>query len=505
MSVDRSTRAARSKASLQSAGDLFSRQPFDAFVEPLWLAKRRGEVTKRFVREGMPGPKHEAYRFTPLRMLADIPFASTDAAARQTAPKLPLAPIPSPQGSDDVHVWVVDGVPFLPDADNEFVSSLKSCITSMPPASEAGDSEAGGSETKQPAAQHRFTKPSVSKPSVTKYNVAKHLGAHASPEHFSALNLARFVDGVVIHVPEGAQARVRLTYLTTPSQSPNVVYPRLFVHAEPNAQVAVTELFLGPGLPQGLGLPSEIGQLEGAEPAAPTMTNAVAEWVLEEGAQVDHVRVIHAESPGEPKSASPAGEGVHMGTVAVEQRRRSRYASRMFTLGGRLSRVDLNVNFAEEDARCVLDGAYHATGDEHVDHRVTVRHQAPRCTTHETYRGVVDGRATAVFDGIVVVGHDALRSEAHQQNHNLLLSDDAVVHTKPHLEIDTDDVVCSHGATVGSLDEREIFYLQSRGIARDEAEAMLTRAFVQSLVDLVDDEPTRTYVATAMESRLGAE
>jgi len=160
------------------------------------------------------------------------------------------------------------------------------------------------------------------------------------------------------------------------------------------------------------------------------------------------------------------------------------------------------VRFAGEGAECTLNGVYHATGDEHVDHRTLVDHASPDCESHETYRGLVDGRGRAVFDGTMVVRRDAQRSSAHQENRNLLLSDDAVVNTKPHLEIDADDVKASHGATVGALDDAQLFYLRSRGIEESEARDMLIFAFVEALLDRIPHEPVARRLGEALLERL---
>jgi Fe-S cluster assembly protein SufD len=153
-------------------------------------------------------------------------------------------------------------------------------------------------------------------------------------------------------------------------------------------------------------------------------------------------------------------------------------------------------------AECQLDGAYLIDGEDHVDHHTLVEHRAAHCRSAQTYRGIVSGKGTAVFDGIVVVHRDAQKTEAHQENRNLLLSETATVHTKPHLEIDADDVVCSHGATVGSLDEDQLFYLRARGVPEELAHSMLTYAFLKSIVDRVSDEPTRVRMREALLTRI---
>ncbi|MBC7174451.1 MAG: SufD family Fe-S cluster assembly protein, partial [Polyangiaceae bacterium] len=167
-----------------------------------------------------------------------------------------------------------------------------------------------------------------------------------------------------------------------------------------------------------------------------------------------------------------------------------------------LVRLDVQVVLAGEGANAELDGLYVVAGKEHVDHQLVVVHRAPHCTSRQTYRGVLDGAGAAVFDGTIVVERGAQKTEAHQENRNLLLSDSAVVNTKPHLRIDTDDVICSHGATVGSLDREQLFYLRARGVPEAMARAMLTFAFLKALLDRVSHEPTRERLVTQLLARL---
>jgi Fe-S cluster assembly protein SufD len=191
-----------------------------------------------------------------------------------------------------------------------------------------------------------------------------------------------------------------------------------------------------------------------------------------------------------------------VGRVDVRQGADSNYRSTVVTLGGALLRFDVRCLLQGKGAECQLDGAYLIDQEDHVDHHTAVEHQASHCRSAQTYRGIVSGKGTAVFDGIVVVHRDAQKTEAHQENRNLLLSDTATVHTKPHLEIDADDVICSHGATVGSLDQDQLFYLRTRGVPEALAHSMLTYAFLKSIVDRVGHEPTRARMSEAILARI---
>lgn len=288
------------------------------------------------------------------------------------------------------------------------------------------------------------------------------------PEHFAALNTALFTDGLWIDVPAGTivEQPIEIEHATGLQ---GVGYPRILVTVGEGAEVALIENYAG----------RATGQL----------TNSVVEIDLSRNAKVNHVRV-HEDA------------GLHVGRVDIRQAADSRYGSTVVTLGGALLRFDVRCLLAGRGAECQLDGAYFADRNDHVDHHTLVEHQAAHCRSEQTYRGIASGTATAVFDGIVVVHRDAQKTEAHQENRNLLLSETATVHTKPHLEIDADDVICSHGATVGALDEDQLFYLRTRGVPEALANAMLTYAFVESIIDRVAHEPTRARMQEALLARI---
>jgi Fe-S cluster assembly protein SufD len=292
-----------------------------------------------------------------------------------------------------------------------------------------------------------------------------------APTHFAALNTALFRDGLWIDVPAGAvvEAPIEISHTSPSSSEPGVVYPRVLITAGEGAELTLIETYAG----------GRAGQL----------SNSVVEVELGRNAKVNHVRV-HENA------------GLQIGRVDVRQDADSGYRSTVITLGGALLRFDVRCLLQGKGAECQLDGAYLTDGDDHVDHHTLVEHQAPHCRSGQTYRGIVSGKSTAVFDGLVIVHRDAQKTEAHQENRNLLLSDTATIHTKPQLEIDADDVICSHGATVGALDEDQLFYLRARGVPEDFALAMLTYAFLESIVDRVSHEPTRVRMREALLARI---
>lgn len=290
-------------------------------------------------------------------------------------------------------------------------------------------------------------------------------------EHFAALNTALFTEGLWIHMAAGVvvEEPLQLVHSLPRVSEPGVSYPRVLVTAETGSEATLIETYAGE--------------------AAEQLTNSVVEVELGRNAKLDHVR-IHENA------------GLQVGRVDVRQDADSSYRSVVVTLGGALLRFDVRVLLQGQGAECQLNGAYLVDGNDHVDHHTLVEHQAPRCRSNQTYRGIASGHGTAVFDGIILVHRGAQKTEAHQENRNLLLSETATVHTKPHLEIDTDDVVCSHGATVGSLDEGQLFYLRTRAIPEELARAMLTYAFIERVVDEVGHEPTRDQLREAVLDRI---
>jgi Fe-S cluster assembly protein SufD len=299
------------------------------------------------------------------------------------------------------------------------------------------------------------------------------LGKLAPADLFAGLNAARFTDGVLVRIGAGVHVGqpLHLVHVAVAGETPTVAYPRVLVLAGPSSRAVLVESYLA---------------ADGKQ-----LTNAVAELALAADAKLEHVRV------------QAGGRGSHhVGWVAVRQERDSHYLSRVVSLGGTFARVDLSVSLQGQGADCQLDGVYHAADKELVDHHTVVEHAVPHTASNEVYRGIADGTGHAIFDGTVFIRRDAKGTAAHQENRNLLMSPGAVVHTKPHLEIDADDVVASHGATVGALDDAQLFYLQARGIGAEQAKAVLTWAFVASVLERISHEPLRTLLGAAVRARL---
>ncbi len=291
-----------------------------------------------------------------------------------------------------------------------------------------------------------------------------------SDNGFVAQNTALFQDGVVIVVRARQRSGpIHLAY-SGYGETPALATPRVLVVAEAE---------------------SELTLLESHASAGEYLESSATEVFLGIGAAVEHVRVeLGTETAGA------------LATVAVRQDRDSRYRSRVLSFGGKLTRVDLRVGLEGKGAECSLEGLFLANGGSLLDHHTVVVHASPHCTSRQRYKGIGDGDGVGVFDGTVIVRSGASGTEAHQESRNLLLSNDAVVHAKPHLEIDTDDVKCSHGATVGRLDPAQLFYLRSRGIDGEVARALLTYAFAREVVGTVSRADVRAVLEELVAARL---
>jgi Fe-S cluster assembly protein SufD len=291
---------------------------------------------------------------------------------------------------------------------------------------------------------------------------------------FVALNAAFCEDGAVLMVaPEAViDSPVHLVFLSTAEPEPVVSYPRILVLAERNSSLTLIEHYPGVGDHRNF-------------------CNPVVEIETDTGARLTHYK-LQQDSPG----------AFHIGSVHVRQRRDSVYRSHHVSLGSRLARTDINVHLQEPGAEVHLDGLFMGTGRQHLDTHTRVYHEAPHTRSYESYKGILDKHARGVFKGRVLVQRDAQKIEAHQSSANLLLSDQAEVDTKPELEIYADDVVCSHGATVGQLDRQALFYLLSRGIDRKWAEGLLTFAFAEEVVSRMDLAPLRERLESIIVGRL---
>jgi Fe-S cluster assembly protein SufD len=289
---------------------------------------------------------------------------------------------------------------------------------------------------------------------------------------FASLNAAFFADGFVLALEPGVvlDRPVEVIHLGR-AVTPHSLHLRSAVLLGAGSRATLVESFAGEGV---------------------YWTNAVAAVQLGEGASLTHVRL-----------QDEAREAIHFAATRARVERAARYDGFTLTLGGRLSRQDVLASLVGEGVDCALNGAYLLRGDQEATNATFVDHWAPAGTTHEVFKGVVEERAHGVFLGKIAVRPEAQKTDARQLNKNLLLSPRAAVDTKPELEILADDVKCSHGATVGELDEAALFYLESRGIPAEEARRMLIEAFAVDAIDTVADPALRAHLCAHLRRWLG--
>jgi Fe-S cluster assembly protein SufD len=279
---------------------------------------------------------------------------------------------------------------------------------------------------------------------------------------FVALNTAFLNQGAFVRVARGTvvEQPIHLVYITTgQAGKPVHAHPRSLIVIGPDAQCTIVESYVGAGS---------------------YFTNAVTEIVASDSAVVDHYKVT-VEAP----------DAFHVATLQANLGRSTNFSSHSISLGGALVRNDAGAMLSE-GTEAILNGLYIVNGTQHIDNHTAIDHAKPHAASHELYKGILDGKASAVFNGRIMVRKDAQKTDSKQTNKNLVLSDEAVINTKPELQIFADDVRCTHGATIGQLDAESLFYLQSRGIGKKEARSLLTYAFAQDIIDRVKVESLRT-------------
>lgn len=293
---------------------------------------------------------------------------------------------------------------------------------------------------------------------------------------FTALNTAFVSSGAFILIPKGTEleAPLHLSFIADTSDSAPTNFPRVLIIAEENSRAAVIESYAGLG-------------------DAAYFTNAVVEVVLKDGARLEHYKVQRESA-----------EAYHIATTSADLGPNSSYDSTTINFGAQLSRHDIHVKMANEGAECRVDGLYVVGSDQHTDTHSVIDHQQPHCTSHQLYKGILDGRSRAVFNGKIFVRHGAQKTDAIQTNKNLLLSNEARVDTKPQLEILADDVKCAHGAAVGQIEEDELFYLETRGIHPDLAKNLLTYGFAEEVIGKIKVDSVRAQLDEAVLNRINA-
>ena len=390
--------------------------------EPEWLARLHRLGIECFEAQGFPGRKVEAWRKTNLTPVLREHFVPSDGPGQvDTGLREKVGVL-----GKALRLVFVDG--WLDPALSE-LDKLPKGVT-LAPLSEYGE--------------HL--------PEVIRESLGAFADTEAHP--FAALNTAFFRDGVMVHLARGATVEqpIAVVHLLTPQADRRAIYPRTVIVAEEASQAALIEHFLGADEPFALNCP-------------------VTEIVARQGANVDYYKV-QEEGAG----------SAHLGAVHAEADRDATVRMHSFACGARLARTDIYANLNGPGADVTLNGLYLTTARQYCDHHTWVNHKAEHGTSRQVFKGVLQGRSETVFDGLVKVFERAQKIDAQQQNRNLLLGKLALAHSNPRLEIHADDVKCSHGSTVGKLDDEALFYLNTRGIGFDDAQGMLTFAFADEML-----------------------
>lgn len=401
-----------------------------------WVADIRRRAAEHFAAHGLPHPRIEDWKYTSVKPIAKRDFARPDAqAAMADAGAVEALRVP---GLDTHRLVFVNGhfAAALSDRDIDSkglrVRSLAAVLAEDPE-----------------ALRERF--------------------AALAPSDFSgftALNTAYADDGAVIEVAPDTRVErpIELVFVSTVQAEPVAAQPRVILTAGHHAEMSLIEHFVG---------------LDDAT----NLTNAVTEIRLEVGARLAHYR-LQRESR----------KGFHIGSVHVRQADNSRYESHNVQIGAQLSRTDINTDLDAEGAETLFNGLYLLNGRQHSDTHTRINHNQAHTYSEESYRGILDDHARGVFNGRVYVARDAQQIQAYQQNDNLLLSGKSEIDTKPELEIYADDVVCSHGATVGQLDKVALFYLRSRGVDEEAARGLLLYAFAEGTIEKMGIAALRSWL-----------
>jgi len=304
----------------------------------------------------------------------------------------------------------------------------------------------------------------------------KHLTKHINQElnSFTALNTAFIQDGAYINISANTNIDkpINITYISRDSNHPFATHPRNLIVMGENSNATIIENYVGSG-------------------KVNYFTNSVTETVLLQGAVLKHYKIQQEGS-----------SAFHIASLNTSQSKDSRFESHLVSIGGALVRNNINASLNEEGAEIIMNGLYMTEDVQHVDNHTRVDHLKPHTQSHQNYRGVLNGKSRGVFNGKVVVHPQAQKIEAYQNNANLLLSDDAEIDTKPELEIYADDVKCTHGATVGQLDDDMLFYLRSRAVDEKTARSLLTYAFADEVISEINIKEIQNKLERLIIGRL---
>ncbi|HKF23283.1 MAG TPA: Fe-S cluster assembly protein SufD [Candidatus Angelobacter sp.] len=405
--------------------------------QPAWLVALRREGYTQFGETGFPTTHDEDWRFTNVSAVAQTRFALPHGGAQP-----PSAADLDPLGVSQFACCLVfingkfsqkfSRIPALPKGVK--ITSLAEAITAHPA------------------------------------SVEGYLGRYLAfyRDAFAALNTAFIEDGAYVYVPRSTvvEQPIYVLYVSTPEANPTMNHPRNLFIVEENSQATFVEDYVS---------------LPGCEKAA--LSNTVTELVAGESAVVSHYMIVRESE-----------QTYNFSTLRIQQARSSNVASHSLLLSGALVRNNVHPVLAGEGAECLINGLFMANGRQHMDNYMLVEHASPHCGSRQFYNGILNGQAHGVFHGRIIVHKDAQKTDAKQTNRNLLLCDDAQIDTKPQLEIYADDVKCTHGATIGQVDENALFYLRSRGVDEVAAKHLLLQAFANECLDRMHPGQVRDHV-----------
>jgi Fe-S cluster assembly protein SufD len=401
-----------------------------------WLHPVRRAAIARFAELGFPTTRDEDWRFTNVDPIAQTSFTlASDTGIELTSRDIKRFAIP---GLSGIQLVFVNG---------RYAASLSS-----------PGSPRNGLSVRSLAQAIRDDR------DVLEQHLARYAGYQ--DDAFSALNTAFMEDGAFVHVPRGrvVEEPIRLLYVSTSTTEPIMIHPRNLIILGEDSQAVIVEDYVS--------LSDEV-----------YFSNVITEVVVGQNSVLSHYLI---EQEGK--------QALNVSTLRVEQGRSSNVASHTVLLGGALVRNNVHPVLAGEGGECLINGLFMGTSRQHMDNFMRVEHASPHCDSRQFYQGILDERAHGVFSGRIIVHKDAQKTDAKQTNNNLLLSQEAQIDTKPQLEIYADDVKCTHGATIGQIDENAIFYLRSRGIPQDAARAMLLFGFANESLERMKVESIRRHL-----------
>jgi Fe-S cluster assembly protein SufD len=415
--------------------ELFSEVQKQTAGQPAWLRSLRENAFARFCQTGFPTTKDEDWRFTNVAAISQTTFHLAP-EARQPITLADIQPFRMPGAA--CQLVFVNGR-FVPDLSSSGSSAL--------------DIEVGG------LAEEIANHPGKLEPHLGRYIDFKR-------DSFAALNTAFMQDGAYVHLRRGAvlEAPIHLLFVSVGDGTPAMAHPHTLIVAEDESQAGIIEDYVSFG--RGV-----------------FFSNVVTELVAGENAVLSHYLIEREDL-----------EACNVSTLRLQQARSANVSSHSVLLGGALVRNNVHPVLAGEGGECLINGLFIGNGRQHIDNYMLVEHASPHCGSRQFYNGILDGSSHGVFHGRIIVHKDAQKTDAKQTNRNLLLSDSAQIDTKPQLEIYADDVKCTHGATIGQIEENALFYMRSRGIDESAARRLLLLAFANESMDRMKSDVVRVHL-----------